>query len=115
MARPDAIALVGGSLGSSLCWRYIEQFGSDGLSGFVNVAQSPYRYVCDQNLEERLLKAKRNRRQNHIVAMKDYFGRAEAENEDVIQWMAYECMKTHTNTYLPVFTEACVTDFRSTA
>lgn len=106
------VVLVGWSLGSAVGWRYIEQFGSDRLCGFVNVDQSPYRYVSEENLAERLSKAQENRLQNHRAAMIGYFGDAAAENEDVIQWMTYECMKTHTHSYVSVFTEAYVTDFR---
>ncbi len=106
------VVLVGWSLGSAVGWRYIEQFGSDRLKGFINVDQSPYRYVSDQLLQEGRVRARENRFQNHIETLKRYFGPAAGANDEIIQWMAYECMKTHTDTYLATFTEAYVTDFR---
>lgn len=106
------IMLVGWSLGSAVAWRYFEQFGSDRLKGFVNVDQSPYRYVSDRHLEDDRRMARENRLQSHFDTMRYFFGAQADANAETIEWMSYECLKTHTDTYLATFTEAYVTDFR---
>jgi non-heme chloroperoxidase len=106
------IVVVGWSLGSSIVWSYIEQFGHIRLSGFVNVDQSPYRFVSEENTEARRSAVRNRRLEHHIEIIRNYLGPESGLDDDAVHWMAYECMKTHSHTHIAAITDSYRSDFR---
>jgi non-heme chloroperoxidase len=103
---------VGWSLGGSILWNYMQQFGADRLAGYVNVDQPPYRFVSEAHLEERLTAIRTRRLQHHTVTVRGYFGDEASVDEDVLRWMVYECMKTPTSAHVAAVTESYRSDYR---
>ena len=54
----DKPLLVGASMGASVCWSYIDLFGSDAIAGMIGVDQTP-RMINARRLGRRLLRADR--------------------------------------------------------
>lgn len=113
----EALALskvlaVGWSMGSSIVWSYMQQFGEDRLAGHVNVDQRAYRFVSEEHLHEQLASIRTRRLRHHRETIARYFGAEAREDAAVLDWMAYECMKTPTEAHCAAFAESYRSDYR---
>jgi pimeloyl-ACP methyl ester carboxylesterase len=108
----DEVVVVGWSLGGSIVWSYMEQFGHAHLSGYVNVDQPPHRFVSEEHLERRLQSIRTRRFAHHTDAVIEYFGPEAERDEANVNWMVYECMKTPTSAHLAAVTDSYHSDFR---
>src|SRR5262245_40597668 len=54
----DRFLAVGWSLGGTVFWSYMQQYGQENVAGYVNVDQLPYRYVSEMQLQQRLINLK---------------------------------------------------------
>ena len=107
----DRIVAVGWSLGGSIIWSFMEQFGQERLAGYVNVDQAPRRWVSEEHLEARRNSIRTRRLAHHTDAILGYFG-PEAERDDAtVPWMVYECMKTPTPYHIAAVTNSYHSDF----
>lgn len=106
------VVAVGWSMGSAVIWSYIQQFGESRIAGFVNVDQRPYRFVSYEDLQSRLAAIRTSRLSNHRKALLRYFGPEAEVDDEVVDWMSYECMKTPTSTHRAAAYEPYFADFR---
>ena len=95
----ERVVAAGWSMGSAILWRYVEMFGEDRMAGFADVDQRPYRFRSFDDLLEKLEAIRNFRLEDHRKAVVDYFGPEAKVSEGLIDWMAYECMKTPTSTH----------------
>ena len=102
---------VGWSLGGSIVWSYMEQFGHAQLAGYVNVDQAPRRFVSEEHLQQRLTSIRTRRLAHHTDAILDYFGPKAERDEAMVKWMVYECMKTPTPYHIEAVTNSYRSDF----
>ena len=108
----EKVLVVGWSLGGSIVWSYMEQFGDDRLAGYVNVDQRPARIV-PEGFHETMLEAVRTHPiQYYSKSVRWMLGPDMALEEEVFNWMVYECMKTPTSTHCTTVTEAYHSDWR---
>ncbi len=105
---------AGWSMGSAIIWSYVQQFGEDRFSGFVDVDQRPFRFVSYDDLNDKLETIRVSRLKNHRQSVVDYFGPEARVDESLIDWMAYECMKTPTSAHMAAAYESYFADFRPT-
>lgn len=110
--RLQQVVVVGWSIGGSVIWRYLQEFGEDRLAGYVNVDQQPYRYVSEEDLQARLQAVRTRRLRYHQEVLRRYFGPEVEPEEELVTWMAHECMKTPTAAHLAAIEEAYRTDWR---
>jgi pimeloyl-ACP methyl ester carboxylesterase len=103
--------VVGWSLGGSIVWNYIHQFGGDRLAGYVNLDQPPYRFVSEEHLQQRLASIRTRRLQHHTNTVRGYFGPDVEVPEETLRWMVYECMKTPTSAHATVVEESFRADY----
>jgi pimeloyl-ACP methyl ester carboxylesterase len=108
----QSVVAVGWSLGGSIIWSYMQQFGADRLDGYVNVDQPPYRFVSEEHLQARLTAIRTRRLQHHTTTVRGYFGPEADVDEDVVKWMVHECMKTPTSAHVTAVTESYRSDYR---
>ena len=106
------IVAVGWSMGAAIIWSYIQQYGEEFLAGFVDVDQRPYRFVSYDDFQYRLVGIRSSRLANHRKGVLDYFGPEAKIDNDLVDWMAYECMKTPTNAHKAAAYESYFADFR---
>lgn len=107
----ERVVAVGWSLGGSIIWSFMEQFGEKKVAGYVNVDQAPRRFVSEEHLEARRNSVRTRRLAHHTDAVLGYFG-PEAERDDqTVRWMVYECMKTPTPYHLAAMTDSFHSDF----
>jgi pimeloyl-ACP methyl ester carboxylesterase len=105
------VVAVGWSLGGSILWSFMEQFGQERIAGYVNVDQAPRRFVSEEHLEARRNSIRTRRLAHHTEAILGYFG-PEAEHDDAtVRWMVYECMKTPTPYHIAAVTDSYHSDF----
>lgn len=107
----DKVVAVGWSLGGSIVWSYMEQFGQRRLAGYVNVDQAPRRFVSEEHLEARRNSIRTRRLAHHTNAILDYFGPEVERDEETVRWMVYECMKTPTPYHIAAVTDSYHSDF----
>lgn len=107
-----SVVAVGWSLGGSIIWNYMRQFGEDRLSGYVNLDQPPYRFISEEHLQQRLTAIRTRRLQHHTSTVRGYFGPEAEVPEDTLRWMVYECMKTPTSAHATVVEESFRADYR---
>jgi non-heme chloroperoxidase len=107
----ERIVSVGWSLGGSIIWSFIEQFGLERIAGCVNVDQAPRRFVTEEHLQARLDSIRKRRLAHHVDAIHGYFGPVADRDEDTVRWMAYECMKTPTPYHVAAVTDSYRSDF----
>lgn len=110
----ERVVLVGWSIGSSILWSYIEQFGEEPLGGFVNVDERPYRFVSEEHLRRRLEEVRLDWPGHLRRTIVDYFGPEFHQDETLIKRMVYECMKTPLSAHLATIEDSYRRDFRST-
>ena len=108
----ERVVVVGWSLGGSIAWSYMQKFGDERLAGYVNVDQRPFRYSTEEQLQELLTERRDRRLFHHMETIRVFLGPEAGEEEDVVKWMAYECMKTPTSANLAIFAESYRTDYR---
>lgn len=108
----ERVVAVGWSLGGSVIWDYIQQFTDEGIIGIVNVDQRPYRYVSEEDLKQRLNMVHSRRLRYHRQAILDYLGPESREDEEVVDWMAYQCMTTPSSAHISVYTDSYYADYR---
>ncbi len=108
----ERVVAAGWSMGSAILWRYVEMFGEDRMAGFADVDQRPYRFRSFDDLLEKLEAIRNFRLEDHRKAVVDYFGPEAKVSEGLIDWMAYECMKTPTSTHRAAAWESYFADFR---
>jgi pimeloyl-ACP methyl ester carboxylesterase len=108
----DRVVAVGWSLGGSIVWSQMEQFGQSRFAGYVNLDQPPYRFVSEEHLEQRRDSIRTRRLAHHTDAVREYFGPQVTRDEAVVKWMVYECMKTPTGAHLSAVTDSYHSDFR---
>ena len=108
----ERVVAVGWSLGGSVIWDYIQQFGDERLIGFVNVDQRPYRYVSEEDFKQLLNLLRRRRLRHHKKVILDYLGPESLEEEGVVDWMAYQCMNTPSSAHISIMTESYYADYR---
>jgi pimeloyl-ACP methyl ester carboxylesterase len=108
----ERVVGVGWSLGGSILWSYMRQFGEERLAGYVNVDQPPYRFVSEEYLQARLTAIRTRRLRHHTDAVLGYFGPDAERDEDVVRWMVYECMKTPTSAHVAAVTDSHRSDDR---
>ncbi|MBI4183303.1 MAG: alpha/beta hydrolase [Proteobacteria bacterium] len=108
----ERVVVVGWSLGGSIAWSYMEQFGHARLGGYVNVDQEPYRFVSEEHLEKRLNSIRTRRLAHHTDAVVQYFGPTAERDQETVNWMVYECMKTPTSAHIAAVTDSYHSDFR---
>jgi non-heme chloroperoxidase len=106
------VVAVGWSMGSAIIWDYIKQFGEDRIAGFVDVDQRPYRFTGFENLQARLDVIRSGRLAYHVKGVKEYFGPETMGDEETVNWMAYECMKTPTTIHRAAAIESFLNDYR---
>ena len=106
------VVVVGWSLGGSIIWNYMQQFGDDRLVGNVIVDQLPYRYVSEEHFQEQQASVQDHRMAHHRGSVLRYLGEEVQEDEGVVKWMVYECMKTPTSAHCAAFTESYHSDYR---
>jgi non-heme chloroperoxidase len=106
------VVIVGWSLGGSIAWSYMEQFGDARIAGNVNVDQAPYRFVSEEHLEARRQSIRTRRLAHHTDAVIAYFGPEAVRDEETVKWMVYECMKTPTPYHIAAVTDSYHADFR---
>jgi pimeloyl-ACP methyl ester carboxylesterase len=106
------VVAVGWSLGGSVIWDYIQQFGEERLAGYVNVDQRPYRYVSEEDFKRRSNELSTRRLRYHREILRSYLGPEWREEVGVLDWMAYECMKTPTSAHLSLMTDSYYADYR---
>ena len=111
LALRDVVA-VGWSMGSSIVWNYIQQFSQDRLAGYVNIDQRAYRFVSEEHLQEQMTAVRTRRLSFHREGMRRYLGLEAHEDEEVVNWMTYECMKTPTEAHCAAFAESYHSDYR---
>jgi pimeloyl-ACP methyl ester carboxylesterase len=111
--RLESVVLVGWSLGGSIVWSHMEQFGQARLAGYINVDQAPRRFVSEEHLEQRLTSIRTRRLAHHTDAILDYFGPDTQRDEATVKWMVYECMKTPTPYHIEAVTNSYHSDFTS--
>jgi pimeloyl-ACP methyl ester carboxylesterase len=109
----EAVVAVGWSLGGSIIWSYLQRFGDARLVGYVNVDQPPYRFVSEEDLQERLTAIRTSRLRHHTNAVLAYLGAEAEKDEAVVKWMVYECMKTPTSAHVAAVTDSYRSDFRA--
>ena len=103
--------VVGWSLGGSIVWNYMRQFGSERLAGYVNLDQPPTRFVSEEHLQQRLAAIRTRRLQHHTNTVHGYFGPEAEVPEETLRWMVYECMKTPTSAHATVVEESFRADY----
>lgn len=110
----ETVVGVGWSLGGSILWSYVEQFGQDVLGGFVNVDQQPYRFVSEEHLRRLLDEVRLDRLAFHTRRIRYLLGPEFDQDERIIKRMAYECMMTPTLAHLATLEDTYRRDFRAT-
>ena len=108
----ERVVAAGWSMGSAIIWRYVQIFGEDRLAGFADVDQRPYRFQAFDDLLEKLRAIREFRLEDHRQAVIDYFGPEASVSDELIDWMAYECMKTPTSVHRAAAWESYFADFR---
>ena len=108
----ERVVAVGWSLGGSIIWSYIQQFGEERLSGYVNVDQRPARPEPEEVLREQLDAIQHNPLRYSKEGVVQMLGPEAPEEEDVVNWMAYERMKTPAPTHSVTVKEAYYADWR---
>ena len=108
----ESVVVVGWSLGGSIVWSYMQDFGDERLAGYVNVDQRPFRFSTEEELQQLLTERRSRRLGHHKETIRVFLGPEAEEDEEVVQWMAYECMKTPTPANLAVFAESYRRDYR---
>ena len=108
----DGVLAVGWSLGGSVIWDYIQQFGDQWLTGIVNVDQRPYRYVSEEDFKQLLNLLHSRRLRHHKKVILDYLGPESRLEERVVDWMAYQCMKTPSSAHVSIMTDSYYADYR---
>lgn len=106
------IVPAGWSFGASIVWEYIQQFGEDRLAGYVNVDQQPYRYVSEEDFKRLLGELTSRRLRFHKRRILSYLGPESREASEVVDWMAYECLKTPTAAHISLMTDSYYADYR---
>lgn len=106
------VVVVGWSLGGSIVWSYLQQFSQAPLVGFVNVDQRAYRFVSEDQLRALLSTIRTRRLRHHTELIRQYLGAEAHEDEDVVRWMAHECMKTPTEAHCAAMSDSYHSDFR---
>lgn len=106
------VVFVGWSLGGSIVWSYLQQFAADGVAGYVNVDQRAYRFVSEEHLQAQVSAIRSGRLRHHIALIQQYLGPEAAEDDGVVRWMAYECMKTPTEAHIAAITDSYRSDYR---
>ena len=108
----EKVVAVGWSMGAAIIWSYIQQYGEDRIAGFVDVDQRPYRFISYDDFQNRLATIRTSRLANHRKGVLDYFGPEAKVDDEVVDWMAYECMKTPTTAHKAAAYESYFADFR---
>jgi non-heme chloroperoxidase len=103
---------VGWSLGGTIFWSYMEQYGQQSVAGYVNVDQLPYRFVSEIQFQQRVINLRTRRLSYHREIIREFFGPERTKDEELINWMAYECMKTPTSVHLTIWDEVYHSDYR---
>lgn len=111
LALHDVVA-VGWSLGGSIVWSYIQQFTQDRLAGYVNVDQRAYRFVSEDHLQAQVSAVRTRRLRHHTELIRQYLGPEADEDEEVVRWMTYECMKTPTEAHCAAISDSYHSDYR---
>jgi non-heme chloroperoxidase len=106
----DEVVVVGWSLGGSVVWSYIEQFGVERLAGYVNVEQPPHHIITETEYRELIASIRTRKFRTHWERLKS-FSVTELPDEDML-WMTCEMMKTPTGVYCAVLQDARNADFR---
>lgn len=81
---------VGWSLGTSVLWSYVEQFGERRLRGLVNVDQRPYRWFSEDHLAALLAGVRSNRIEFHRSRIREYLGPEYGADDALIDRMTRE-------------------------
>ncbi|MEE8159433.1 MAG: alpha/beta hydrolase [Dehalococcoidia bacterium] len=108
----ERVVAVGWSMGSAIIWSYVQQFGEDRMVGFVDVDQRPHRFISYDDLLRRLETIRTSRLSNHRKVIVDYYGPEAEIDDELVDWMAYECMKTPTSAHRAAAYESYFADFR---
>jgi pimeloyl-ACP methyl ester carboxylesterase len=108
----DGIMTVGWSLGGSIVWSYLQQFTDAGLAGYVNVDQRAYRFVSEDHFQAQVSAIRSRRLVHHTALIRQYLGPEADADEDVVRWMAYECMKTPTEAHVAAISDSYHADYR---
>jgi non-heme chloroperoxidase len=103
---------VGWSLGGTIFWSYMQQFGQDHFAGYVNVDQLPYRYAGELPFRQRMINLASRRLSYHREIIRQFFGPEFPHDTELIDWMAYECMKTPTAAHAAIWDEVYHSDYR---
>jgi non-heme chloroperoxidase len=106
------VVAVGWSMGGSIVWNYIQQFAQDRLAGYVNIDQRPYRFVSENHLQEQMTALRTRRLSCHREAIRRYLGPEAQEDQEMVNWMTYECMKTPTEAHCAAFADSYHSDYR---
>ena len=107
------VVAVGWSMGGIITWNYMQQFGEDRLSGYVNVDRHPNRFVSEEDFQTQLSEIQTHRLRYEKQVVLNCLGPVAQEDEEVVNWMAYECMKTPTSAHCEGFREAYHADYWS--
>ncbi|MGH6926473.1 MAG: alpha/beta fold hydrolase [Propylenella sp.] len=107
-----SVLVVGWSLGGSILWSYIEQFGHERIVANVNLDQPPYRFVSEDHLAQRVNSIRTRRIAHHTDAILGYFGPEAPHDQDTLKWMVAECMKTPTSAHVEIVIDSYHSDFR---
>ena len=108
----EKVVAVGWSLGSSIIWDYLLQFGTERLVGHVNVDQEPYRYVSEEDFTRRMNMLRTRRLRYHREVIQGYLGPESSEDDGVADWMTYQCMLTPTSAHISAMTDSYYADYR---
>ena len=108
----ERVIAVGWSLGGLIIWNYIQQFGEDRLAGYVNVDQRPYWFAGEEYLQQRLEAVRTRRVRHHRDILLSFLGPETREDDEVVKWMVYECMKTPTSAHCAALAELYYADYR---
>jgi non-heme chloroperoxidase len=103
---------VGWSLGGTIFFSYMQQYGQENVAGYVNVDQLPYRFVSEMQFQQRMINLRTRRLSYHRDIIREFFGPEVTADEGLIDWMAYECMKTPTNAHVAIWDEVYHSDYR---
>jgi pimeloyl-ACP methyl ester carboxylesterase len=108
----EKFVAVGWSLGGTIFWSYMQQFGQDSMLGYVNVDQMPFRFVSEMQFRQRMINMTTRRLSYHREIIRAFIGPEMACDEELVSWMTYECMNVPTAFHAAIWDEVYHTDYR---